>query len=143
MSWDLNKVFLIGRLSNDPELKYTPTGTAVCNFSIAVNGKPDKDGKSDASFFNVVVWGKTAESVKNYTAKGKLIGIDGHLQQRSWTAQDGTKRYAVEAVADRVQFLTPRDNTQQAQPADDSRYYDNSEPTFAGPEWDNNESVLF
>jgi len=102
----LNKVVLIGRLTKDPELKFTPgTGTAVATFTVAVDRKFSKDGQKEADFIPIVVWGKQAESTANYTGKGKLIGISGRIQTRSYDAKDGTKRYVTEVVAEEVQFL--------------------------------------
>lgn len=105
MSWDINRVTLVGRLSSDVELKYTPSGAAVAKFGIAVGGKPKPDGGDSVSFFNVVVWSKAAENCSHYLSKGKQIALDGRLEQRSWTAQDGSKRSTVEIIADRVEFL--------------------------------------
>jgi single-strand DNA-binding protein len=105
MSWDINRVIIVGRLSNDVELKYTPGGTAVSKFGIAVGGKPKTDGSDSVSFFNVVVWGKAAENCSNFLSKGKQVAIDGRLEQRSWTAQDGSRRSVVEVIAERVEFL--------------------------------------
>ncbi len=105
MSWDINKVIVVGRLSGDVELKYTPSGTPVARFGIAVGGKPKNDGSDSVSFFNVVVWGKSAENCSNYLSKGKQIALEGRLEQRSWVAQDGAKRSVVEIIADRVEFL--------------------------------------
>ncbi|KZL90482.1 single-stranded DNA-binding protein [Clostridium magnum] len=102
----MNKVVLIGRLTKDPELKFTPgTGTAVATFTVAVDRKFSKDGQKEADFIPIVVWGKQAESTANYTGKGKLIGISGRIQTRSYDAKDGTKRYVTEIVAEEVQFL--------------------------------------
>jgi len=103
----MNKVTLIGRLTKDPELKFTPgTGTAVANFTIAVDRRlPNKDGQREADFISVVVWGKIAENTANYMSKGKLIAISGRIQARSYDAKDGTKRYVTEVVAEEVQFL--------------------------------------
>jgi single-strand DNA-binding protein len=105
VSWDINRVIIVGRLTKDVELKYTPSNTAVANFGIAVGGKPKDDGTGGVSFFNVVVWGKTGESCSNYLNKGNRCCVDGRLEQRSWTAQDGTKRSVVEIIAERVEFL--------------------------------------
>lgn len=105
MSWDINRVIIVGRLSNDVELKYTPGGTAVAKFGVAVGGKPKTDGSDSVSFFNVVVWGKAGENCSNFLAKGKQVAIDGRLDQRSWTAQDGSRRSVVEIIAERVEFL--------------------------------------
>lgn len=103
----MNSAILIGRLTKDPELRYIPsTGKAVATFSIAVD-RPfsGKDGKKQADFFNIVVWGKIAENCANYLAKGRLAAIKGSIQNRSYDAQDGSKRYTTEIVADQVQFL--------------------------------------
>lgn len=103
----LNKTILIGRLTADPELKFTPgTGTAVATFSIAIDRKFKKEGgEKETDFIPIVVWGKSAENCANFTAKGKLIGISGRIQTRSYDAKDGTKRYVTEVVAEEVQFL--------------------------------------
>ncbi|GAA0115703.1 single-stranded DNA-binding protein [Clostridium senegalense] len=102
----MNKVVLIGRLTKDPELKFTPgAGTAVTTFTIAVNRKFKREGQPDADFIQVVVWGKKAESTANYMKKGLQIGIAGRIETRSYEAKDGTRRYVTEVVADEVQFL--------------------------------------
>jgi len=105
MSWDINRVLVIGRLTRDVELKYTPSGAPVANFAIAVGGMPSKDGSDNVSFFNIVAWGKIAENISNYLSKGKQVAIDGRLDQRRWKAQDGSNRSVVEIIAERVEFL--------------------------------------
>jgi len=110
MSWDINHVVIVGRLTRDPELSYTQSGAAVCRFSVAVNRSsgPSREGQDEsASFFNVVAWNKTAELCKEYLSKGRQVGIDGRLQQRSWSGTDGVKRSSVEIVANNVQFFGP------------------------------------
>ena len=100
----MNKTVLIGRLTKDPELKFTAgKGMAVATFTIAVDRKFSKEKETD--FIPIVVWGKQAESTANYMRKGKLIGVSGRIQTRSYDAKDGTKRYVTEVVADEVQFL--------------------------------------
>lgn len=103
----MNRVILIGRLTKDPSFKFTPgAGKPVTNFTIAVDRRRTaKDGQREADFIPVVVWGKQAESIANYMSKGKLIGISGRIQTRSYDAKDGTKRYVTEVIADEVQFL--------------------------------------
>jgi single-strand DNA-binding protein len=103
----MNKVVLIGRLTKDPELKFTPgTGTAVATFTLAVDRRlPNKSGQREADFVPIVVWGKQAESTANYMSKGKLMGVSGRIQTRSYDAKDGIKRYVTEIVAEEVQFL--------------------------------------
>lgn len=112
MSWDINRVLVIGRLTRDVELKYTPSGAPVANFGIAVGGKPSQNGEENVSFFNIVVWGKSAENCSNYLSKGKQCAIDGRLDQRRWKAQDGSNRSVVEIVAERVEFLGSASDTQ-------------------------------
>ncbi|MBN2160899.1 MAG: single-stranded DNA-binding protein [Spirochaetes bacterium] len=109
MASDLNKVILIGRLTKDPELKYTQSGTSVCSFSIANNRTYVTAGekKEQVSFFNCVAWAKTGEVIAEYCRKGKRIGIEGRMQQRSWEDQEGKKRQTVEIVVDNFQFLDP------------------------------------
>lgn len=102
----MNKVVLIGRLTKDPELRFTPgTGTAVATFTLAVDRKFSKEGQREADFVPVVVWGKSAENTANYVGKGKLVGVSGRIQTRSYDAKDGSKRYVTEVVAEEVQFL--------------------------------------
>lgn len=106
----LNKVLLIGNLTKDPELRYTPQGAAVVNLRIAVNTKfKDKKGevKNDTCFINAVVWGQLAETCNQYLHKGRSVLIDGRLQSRSWQDQEGKNRSVIEVRADRVQFLSP------------------------------------
>lgn len=101
----LNKVILIGYLTADPELKQTPSGVSVTSFSIGVSRKYAKGEQVQTDFINIVAWRATAEFICKYFKKGNAICICGSLQTRSWTAQDGSKRYAVEVVADEVNFI--------------------------------------
>ncbi len=102
----MNKVFLIGRLTRDPELRYTGSNVPVATFSIAVN-RPfsNQAGEREADFINVVIWRKQAENVKNYMTKGSQVAVDGRIQTRSYDDQNGQKRYVTEVVADNVEFL--------------------------------------
>lgn len=100
----MNNVVMIGRLTRDPELRFTAgSGKAVATLSIAVNRQFSKNNEAD--FFRVVVWGKPAESCANYLAKGRLVGIQGRLQNNNYETSNGEKRYRDEIVADRVEFL--------------------------------------
>lgn len=104
----LNKVFLIGNLVRPPELRYTPSGTAVADLRIAVNRSfttQTGEKRDDTCFLTVVVWGKQAEACGEYLDKGRPIMVEGRLQTREWETKDGQKRNVVEVVADRVQFL--------------------------------------
>jgi len=103
---DLNHVVLIGRLTRDTELKYLSNGTAVSKFSIAVNRsvKRGDSWESEANFFDIVLWGRQAESLNQYLLKGKQVGIDGEMRQDRWQ-QDGQNRSRIEVVANHVQLL--------------------------------------
>ena len=104
----LNKVFLIGNLTRDPELRYAPSGTAVGAFGMATNRNfvtQAGEKKQETCFIRIVVWGKQAEACNQYLKKGSLVFVEGRLQFRSWTAQDGQKKSTIEVRADRVQFL--------------------------------------
>lgn len=107
----LNRVVLVGRLTKDPDLRYTANGTAVANFTIAVN-RPfsNQQGDREADFINCVIWRKPAESLANYMSKGSLIGVDGRMQTRSYDGQDGKRVYVTEVVADTVQFLESKNS---------------------------------
>lgn len=119
-----NVVVLVGRLVADPELKYTPSGVAVCTFGIAVSRwQRSESGEKQTDFFDVVAWRHTAEFVANYLTKGGLVAVSGRLQQRSWVQQDGQKRSKIEVVATDVQGLDsrPRDGQGGAPGADRER----------------------
>lgn len=106
MAGDINHVVLVGRLTRDAELKYTPSGSAVASMSVAIN-KRRKNGEQwvdEAHFFDVVLWGKSAEGLAPYLTKGKQIGVDGELRQNRWQ-QDGQNRSKVEIVANSLQLL--------------------------------------
>jgi single-strand DNA-binding protein len=109
---NINRVVLVGNLTKDPELRTTPSGTSVCKLRVAVNTR-QKDAATGEwgdkpNYFDVTVWGNQAESCAQYLSKGRPIGVDGRLDWREWDAQDGTKRQAVEIIADTVQFLGSR-----------------------------------
>lgn len=106
----LNRIILIGRLTKDPELRYTPNGKAVASFTLAVDRQfKNAQGEKEADFINIVVWGAQAETSANFLAKGKLAAVDGRLQIRSFDGQDGQKRWMTEVVAESVRFLSPKD----------------------------------
>ena len=108
MSNDLNKVILVGRLTRDPELRYTPAGAAVCSFSLA-NGRTFTQGsekKEQTSYFDCVAWSKLGEVINEYCKKGKQIAIEGRLQQRRWDDSEGNKKSKIEIVVENFQFLS-------------------------------------
>ncbi|KKB37456.1 single-stranded DNA-binding protein [Bacillus thermotolerans] len=105
----MNRVVLVGRLTKDPELRYTPSGAAVATFTLAVNRTfTNQQGEREADFINCVVWRRPAENVANFLKKGSLAGVDGRIQTRNYEGQDGKRVYVTEVVADSVQFLEPR-----------------------------------
>lgn len=106
----------IGRLTKDSELRYTPQGKAVANFTMAVN-RPftNQQGEREADFIPVVVWGKLAENVANYTRKGSLVGVTGRIQTRNFDGNDGKKVYITEIVAESVQFLDQKQSNGNGQ----------------------------
>ena len=107
----MNKVVLVGRLTKDPELKFGQgSGTAVCNFTIAVNRRFKREGQPEADFIPVVCFGKAAEATANYMTKGKLVSVAGVIQTRNYEAKDGTKKYITEVVADEVNFLEKKED---------------------------------
>lgn len=113
----MNKVFLIGRLTRDPELRYTSSNIAVATFSIAVDRNfSNAAGERETDFINIVVWRKQAENVKNYMHKGSQVAIDGRIQTRSYDDTDGKKRYVTEVVADNVQFLDSKGSRDASAP---------------------------
>ena len=111
MAQNINSVVLVGNLTRDPELRHTPSGTAVTTLRIAVNDrvKRGEEWQDAAYYFDVNVWGRDAENCAQYLAKGRPIGVQGKLTWREWDAQDGTKRQAVEVTANTIQFLGGRD----------------------------------
>ncbi|SEJ56087.1 single-strand DNA-binding protein [Bhargavaea ginsengi] len=133
----INRVVLVGRLTKDPELKYTQSGLAVTRFTLAVN-RPftNQRGERDADFINVVTWRKQAENVANFLRKGSLAGVDGRIETSSFDGQDGKRVFMTEVVADSVQFLEPRgaggDRSQQGSPS-----YGN-QPQQSQPSFNNN-----
>ncbi len=107
MANDLNRVIVVGRLTRDPELRHTGTGTAYCRISIASNRNYTVNGtkKEEVSFFNCVAWARQAEIINQYCRKGKQVAIDGRLQQRSWQNQEGKQQSTVDIVIEQLQML--------------------------------------
>ena len=136
----LNKVMLIGRLGKDVELKYTPSGQAVANFSLATSERfSGKDGQRQerTEWHTIVAWGKQAELANQYLAKGREVYIEGRIQTRSWDDRDGNKRYKTEVVANQILFLGSREGGGSAAAAGGEGYtaHDSvaSQDSGAGP----------
>jgi single-strand DNA-binding protein len=108
----MNRVVLVGRLTKDPDLRYTPNGVPVASFTLAVN-RPfaNGQGEREADFINCVIWRKPAENVSNFLKKGSMAGVDGRIQTRSYEGQDGKRVYVTEVQAESVQFLEPKNGS--------------------------------
>ncbi|HYH04392.1 MAG TPA: single-stranded DNA-binding protein [Bacillota bacterium] len=118
----MNHIVLIGRLTRDPELRYTPNGVAVTNFDLAVDRPtPNQAGEREADFIRIIAWQKQAELCANYLKKGRLVAVEGRLQIRSYEAQDGQKRRVAEVVTNQVQFLDRGKDDAAAAPTRDSK----------------------
>lgn len=126
----LNRVILIGRLTKDPELRYTPTGVAVTTFTLAVDRNfTNQQGQREADFINIVTWRGLAENVANYLKKGRLAAVEGKIQTRSYENNEGKKVYVTEVVADNVRFLESTnknnsDDRQDRQRSNNDRFED-------------------
>lgn len=146
---NLNLVQIMGNLTKDPELKYTPQGTAVCRMGIAVNRQykgTDGEMKKDVQFFTVVIWGKLGETCSKYLAKGRPVYFSGRLNNRSYETQDKQKRTITEIIGEQVQFLgSPaggHDGAQSGQQNNRPTSHQAAEDSPA-PEFDPNENVPF
>ena len=135
MAGDINRVYLIGRLTRDPEMSVLPkSNTSVTKFSLAnnrifVTGGEKKD---QTSFFNCIAWGKLGELISEYCKKGHRLAVEGRLQQRSWEDNNGNKRSTVEVVVENCQFLSPKGTSSSDSHGADS-FYDGGSPDYSGP----------
>ena len=124
----MNKVVLIGRLTRDPELRYTGSNTPVATFSLAVNRNfQNQNGEREADFINIVVWRKQAENCKNFLTQGSQVAVEGRIQTRTYDDQNGQKRYVTEVVADNVEFLGSKASSNNSNNTNGSSK--NAEPT--------------
>ena len=119
---NLNKVILGGRLTNDVELKATPSGVSVCQFSLAVNRRFSKEGEQQTDFINCTAWRNTAEFIGKYFRKGSSLCVVGQIQTRSWTDSSGQKRYVTEVIVDEALFVDSKNDSQQAGTASPAAY---------------------
>lgn len=140
----LNRVVLVGRLTKDPDLRYSANGTPVATFTLAVNRAfTNQSGEREADFINCVIWRKQAENVANFLKKGSLAGVDGRLQSRSYEDQSGKRVYVTEVVGESVQFLEPKgqgNNQSNHQSSNNQTRID--EDPFGGKPIDIDESEL-
>lgn len=125
----INRVILVGRLTKDPELRYTQSGVAVARFTLAVNRNfTNSQGEREADFINIVAWRKLAENCANYLHKGSLAGVDGRIQTGSFETDDGRKVYTTDVVAEDVRFLEPKRSPGAKNSEDDPLAVDDNEP---------------
>ena len=125
----INRVVLVGRLTKDPELKYTPSGVAMARFTLAVNRTfKDASGEQQADFINCVVWRKQAENTANYLKKGSLAGVEGRIQTGSYEGQDGKRVYTTDVVADSVQFLEPKNKIDSPRTDEEQQFGTTGQP---------------
>lgn len=131
----INRTILVGRLTKDPELRYTPNGVAVCQFNLAVN-RPftNQKGDREADFIQVVVWRKPAENAASYLSKGSLAGVDGRIQTRNYENNQGQRVYVTEVVADSVQFLDSKGSNQKGSNGSPSNGSRNNNPFGDAPD---------
>ncbi|EAD5424997.1 single-stranded DNA-binding protein [Listeria monocytogenes] len=116
----MNRVVLVGRLTKDPELRYTPAGVAVATFTLAVNRTfTNQQGEREADFIQCVVWRKPAENVANFLKKGSMAGVDGRIQTRNYEDNDGKRVFVTEVVAESVQFLDSKNNNAEGATSND------------------------
>ena len=119
----MNKVFLIGRLSRDPELRHTTSGMAVCQINVAISRRTGQGRDPETDFINVVVWDKQAENVAKYLAKGRQVAVEGRIQTRSYDNNEGKKTYVTEVVANNVEFLgSVNDNPRPSQASEENPF---------------------
>ena len=110
----MNKVFLIGRLSRDPELRHTTSGTAVCQINVAISRPVTQGSEPQTDFINVVVWNRQAENVARYLSKGRQIAIEGRIQTRNYDNNEGKRTYVTEVIASNVEFLGSANDNNRA-----------------------------
>lgn len=137
----INRVILVGRLTKDPDLTYTPSGIAVARFTLAVNRTfTNAGGEKEADFINCEVWRKLAENTANFLKKGSLAGVEGRITTGSYEGQDGKRVYTTKVRADSVQFLEPKNSgqrgatTQQETPAQSDKTFNGHDYSYTGPE---------
>lgn len=135
-NFNFNKVILGGRLTAHPELKSTPTGVSVCQFSIAVNRKFSKEGEQQSDFFNCTAWRATAEFIAKHFGKGSSICVVGSIQTRTWTDQQGQKKYATDIVVDEASFVDSKGEAQGAESAGGSSYIPDAYTSPAKPDFE-------
>lgn len=128
----MNRVILVGRLTNDPDLRYTTSGVAVANFTLAINRPFKQDGEYQTDFINCVTWRKQAENLASYVKKGHQVAVEGMIQTRNYEGKDGKRVYVTEVMAESIQFLESKGQSQnnklQQPQKNDNPFTNNGEP---------------
>ena len=141
----MNKVFLIGRLSRDPELRHTSSGTAVCQINVAISRPVTAGTEPQTDFINVVVWNKQAENVARYLSKGRQIAVEGRIQTRNYDNNEGKRTYVTEVIASNVEFLGSANDSRatNSAPQMDENPFDAMEPVMDSASIDNDPFASF
>ena len=142
----MNKVFLIGRLSRDPELRHTTSGTAVCQINVAISRPVSQGSEPQTDFINVVVWNKQAENIARYLSKGRQIAVEGRIQTRNYDNNEGKRTYVTEVIASNVEFLgSANDNnrTNNSNGGFEANPFDTMEPVMDTTSVDNDPFASF
>ena len=142
----MNKVFLIGRLSRDPELRHTTSGTAVCQINVAISRPVSQGSEPQTDFINVVVWNKQAENVARYLSKGRQIAIEGRIQTRNYDNNEGKRTYVTEVIASNVEFLGSANDNNRTNTSNnqfDENPFDSMEPPMDTTSVDNDPFASF
>lgn len=139
----MNKVFLIGRLARDPELRHTTSGTAVCQITVAISRPVSQGHEPETDFINVTIWNKPAENVAKYLSKGRQIAVEGRIQTRNYDNNEGKKVYVTEVIANNVEFLgSANDSRTTSAPSMDENPFD-TEPAMESASVDNDPFASF
>ena len=142
----MNKVFLIGRLSRDPELRHTTSGTAVCQINVAISRPVSQGSEPQTDFINVVVWNKQAENIARYLSKGRQIAIEGRIQTRNYDNSEGKRTYVTEVIASNVEFLGSANDNNRTNTSNnqfDENPFDSMEPPMDTTSVDNDPFASF
>ena len=142
----MNKVFLIGRLSRDPELRHTTSGTAVCQINVAISRPVSQGSEPQTDFINVVVWNRQAENVARYLSKGRQVAIEGRIQTRNYDNAEGKRVYVTEVIASNVEFLGSANDNNRTNTSNnqfDENPFDSMEPPMDTTSVDNDPFASF
>ncbi|MFT9052069.1 single-stranded DNA-binding protein [Liquorilactobacillus nagelii] len=125
----MNRTVLVGRLTKDPDLRYTSSGTAVASFLLAVNRSfKNQSGEREADFINCIIWRKAAENFANFTHKGSLVGVDGRIQTRNYENKEGNRVYVTEIIVENFDLLESKSSNQNSQPGQQNNQHSNNDP---------------